>query len=212
MKTFTEFFQIQALKDKLPFGLDFEIKPASSTVTESVGRFDFPVLEDLTSREAWFFEALESLNGNRTSELQLILRGLGRKLQKACEIKSLKEAINLLFEPGDEMIELEAYQDFTDANQAEIDRVVELFRITQDENSINWLRVTFFLLSRVTTDWSLGDTASLTNKEIKEILAFITKEINGGVIPEPVTESESLEEEEGKKPAQSATGRRSTGK
>jgi hypothetical protein len=211
MPTFTEFFQIQALKDKLPFGIDFEIKPVTSGVTEEVGTLSFSVLNDLTSREAWFFECLESLNGNRTSELQLVLRNLGKKLQKACGIKSLKEAINLLFDPSDEIIDSQPYQDFSDENQGEIERLIELFRISQDSNAVNWLRVTFFILSRTTTEWTLGDTVSLTNKQIDEILAFISKEANGGVVPEPKEEVTEAEDSEGKK-RKDATGQKSTGK
>lgn len=197
MATFTEYFQIQALKDRLPFQIDFEIKPTTSEHMEVVAGFEFPVLNDLTSRESWFLEAVESLNGSRTNELQLSLRNLSRKLQKACDLESVSDAVNLLFNPTDELVATESYQQFNDDNDKEIRRLVELFRLAQDSNAINWLRVTFFILSRVRSDWSLGETAGLTNKQIQEIITFISKEANGGILPEP-SEEEPNEESEGK--------------
>lgn len=206
---FKTFVNNQALQDKLPFGITFDISPTASGVAETVAGFEFPVYDELLSREAWFFEAIESTNGSKTSELQLSIRALGKKLQTACSLETLAEAINQLFDPTDEIVNTKEYQDFTDVNLQDIDRVVELFRLSQNNQAINWLRVTFFILSRVDAEWTLGKTAALRNSQIDEIISFISKEANGGVLPEAV-EAEEVESEG--KTGLEETGASSTGK
>ena len=199
MPTFTHFFQIQALKDRLPFGIDFDIKPITGDTTQQVGRFQFPVLNELTAREAWFFESLEVLNGEKTSELKLLIRNLGKQLKSTCKLKSLREGIDNLFEASEELLNSPEYESFLEANEQEIDSLVELCRIVQGENSVGWLRVTFFILSRSTGNWTLGDTVSMTNSEIKEILDFISLEANRGVVPASEPQEEEKEGGEEKK-------------
>lgn len=207
--TFTQFIQQKALEDKLPFGIDFEIAPNSSEVTTTVAGMEVPVYDELLTRESWFFEMLETLNGSKLSELQLVLRKLVRGLKKACDLESLEQASNYLFNPPSELVETEAYQTFNDANQSEIDSLLELSKLAQNTQAINWMRVTFFILSRVDGDWTFGKTAALRTSQINDIIAFIAKEANGGIEPanEPVEETE-VEGKSGK----DATGSKSTGK
>ncbi|MGV2830587.1 hypothetical protein [Myxosarcina sp. GI1(2024)] len=215
MTTFLEFTQNQALRDKLPFSIDFEISPAENGVTENVAGFEFPVYDELLSREAWFFEAIESMNGSKTSELQLAIRNLAKKLMTTCGLESMSDAIAQLFEPSEELVVTGEYQKFEDDNATDIKRLVELFRLAQNNQAVNWLRVTFFLLSRYDAEWTLGKTASLRNSQINAIIKFISKEANGGVDPQALQSEEAqndAEEAPEGKAGVDATGVSSTGK
>ena len=79
MVTFAEFVQTQALKNKLPFVINFQIEAKlNGDVRSIVAGFDVPVYNELLAREAWFFETLESMNGSKTSKLHLMLRSLAK--------------------------------------------------------------------------------------------------------------------------------------
>ncbi|MGL6342579.1 MAG: hypothetical protein ACRC80_25980 [Waterburya sp.] len=210
MPTFTERFKIKALEDRLPFNLDFEIRQVKSDVTEEVAGYSFPVLNDLTSGESWFFESIESQNSGRISDLTLSLRSLAKKLKEACKLESMKVASEQLFNPSEEVLNSVEYEEFIEANYKEIDRITEASRLAQDSSTMDWLRVTFFMISRIDGSWQLSDSAMLTKSQIESILSFVAKEANKGVIPEPVETEEETEEVEGK-PTTDKTGTKSTG-
>ena len=94
MVTFAEFVQTQVLKDKLPFDINFQIEAKlDGDVGKSIAGFDVPVYNELLAQEAWFFETLESMNDSKTSELQLMLRSLAKKLKTACELETISDRL-----------------------------------------------------------------------------------------------------------------------
>lgn len=187
-QTFSSVFKIKALQDKLPFGLDFTIRQVTSEVTENVAGFQLPVINDLTSGETWFFEGVESINKSQINEASLGLRSLAKKLQVACSIENLDTAIGLLFEPTDELAESNQYSQFIEDNYQEIKRLAELSRVANNTASKEWLRLTFFLLSRYDGNWQISDTAMLKQTQIDALNEFILREASGGNIESVVSD------------------------
>ena len=68
---------------------------------------------------------------------------------------------------------------------------------TNDKAFINWMKVTFFLLSRV-GEWTFEDTMGLLKSEMDQLLEFIELENNGGekpkleIVPEEEDDNEDL--------------------
>lgn len=211
MPTFKEFCDVRALQDKLPFGLDFEIKPVSNGVSEEVAGLTFGILNDLTARESWFFETLESLNDKRVSDLRASMRTLAKKYKDTFEIDNLAQAAEEFLSPPEDIAVSEAYELYCEQNLVEIERLVELSRIAQNPQALNWLRATFFILSRSTDEWTLGDTAGLTNTQLNSILALIAKEANGGVEPQLFEPDEIEGTEVGDSEGKDEIGQASTG-
>lgn len=202
MSTFSSYFQIQALRDRLPFNIDFEIGQVKSEVTETIAGMEFAIKGDLVSRESWFFGIIEELNSGKTQEATLQLRTLASKLAKDLEFEgkeALPKAVEILWSGSEDYIDDQRYLDFLEENQADIQNLLELLKVSQNVQALNWLRVTFFILSRVTSNWSIGDTAGMTNDEISQILNLIAREANGGVDPETNTDAPvEVVEDEGK--------------
>ncbi|MGL5076367.1 MAG: hypothetical protein ACRDBG_11130, partial [Waterburya sp.] len=76
-------------------------------------------------------------------------------------------------------------------NAEAVDEVVNAFGIANNTTILNWLRVTFFIKSRINPEWEASDTNGLKGSDIALILEFIATEANGGSVPE-VSEDESL--------------------
>ena len=194
---FKEFVSTKALESKLPFDIDFEITPDfGSVTTASVGGYDIPTFNELLSRECWFYELLGSQLSNRRQDLQIQLTLLSQELKSKCGLERLGDALSLLLgsvpegaEPKKKK-ELQAILDSTDyenfllANTQELHKLGEMNKLIDDDITINWLKVTFFMLSRYSGEWTLGKTAALPTSRINEIVAFIAKESNGGKEPE----------------------------
>jgi hypothetical protein len=196
--SFSEFIKSKAVTARLPFDIDFDICPCSDFErSERVAGFDFPVFNELLTREAWFFELLEEANSASNKKFKVAIKTLSAKLQLALGLESQAEALQMLLEPTPEQVADGKYDDFMIDNSVEVEEVVDLFKQTQDNLAFNWLRVTFFMASRLNPSWTLGDTANLRKSQIAAILEFILLEANGGVIEEPMTTT-SGEGEEGK--------------
>jgi hypothetical protein len=187
--SFSEFIKSKAITARLPFDIDFDICPCSDFErSERVAGFDFPVFNELLTREAWFFELLEEANSASNKKFKVAIKTLSSKLQLALGIESQTVALQMLLEPTAEQIADGRYDDFMIDNSVEVEEVIDLFKQTQDNLAFNWLRVTFFIASRLNPGWTLGDTVNLRKSQISDILAFILLEANGGVIEEPITE------------------------
>lgn len=199
--TFSSYFQQQALLDQLPFQIDFEISQVESETYEEVAGMQFSIVNDLVAREEWFFTAIETLNSSRVKESSAILLGLSTRLKETLNLSSLEEASNLLWEGSEDYKDNEDYIRFFADNSDKIQELIESMQLAQDSTALDWLRVTFFILSRVTSDWSLAKTVGLKSSEIANIIQLIIKEANGGIEPAPAEdelEGENLVEAEGK--------------
>jgi len=75
------------------------------------------------------------------------------------------------------------YESFLLSNTSELQRLGEAAKLVEDDLTIDWLKVTFFLMSRYSGEWTLGKTAALTTSRIKQIVDFIELESNGGKLP-----------------------------
>ena len=180
-------------------------------MSEEVAGLTFGILNDLTARESWFFETLESLNDKRVSDLRASMRTLAKKYKDTFEIDNLAQAAEEFLSPPEDIAVSEAYELYCEQNLVEIERLVELSRIAQNPQALNWLRATFFILSRSTDEWTLGDTAGLTNTQLNSILALIAKEANGGVEPQLFEPDEIEGTEVGDSEGKDEIGQASTG-
>lgn len=201
LKTFSQYFQQQALIDNLPFKIDFELTTISDhDLTEFAGGLEFKLINDLNSREEWFFSSIESINSTKVKAATMLLRNLTIELQSALDLETAEEAQTILWEGSEEFATDSRYVQFHQENGAKIEELLELLVLAQDNRALNWLRVTFFILSRSTSDWSLSQTAMLKSSAIDEIVNLIIRESNGGVDPEPVSEDESTSSVEDSEP------------
>lgn len=216
MVSFREFVKNKALQDQLPFDIDFDLEPLSSNVpTELIAGLLIPKYNELLTQEAWFFESLETLNTNSRTVGQRMLRKLCKSLKVACELETLEAAVTQLFNPSPDIANSQAYLNWEDANEDLIDEMISGLKATQTALAMEWVRVTFFLASRYDSNWTHNDTARLPESQREEIARFITKEANGGVMPEsePVATGSVATEPEGKEPPAlpEKTGETSTG-
>lgn len=210
MPTFSELVKNKAIESRLPFGVEFEIKPEFPNVpTETVAGLEIPVFKELLVQEAWFFEVLAEATNNRKMELQTAYTTLVTEFKKFMCFDTYKEAYENLFSPSEEVREDSLFQEFNLINQDKILRISELVNLMNNDQVANWMRVAFFLASRVGAEWSdLGKAARLRVSQIKELSDFILKESNGGVMPEPEPEpeTETDTEDEGKDTQLSLSG------
>jgi hypothetical protein len=195
MPTFKELIKSKAIEDRLPFGIEFEITPDFNGVpTESVAGLNIPVFNELLVQESWFFEILEEATGNRRAELGSMYRALILEFKKFMQYGSYKEANENLFVPSEQLQEDPLYQEFVSLHAEDFNKIVDLVALMNNDKIASWMRVAFFLASRVGEEWTdLGRTARLRVSQIKAINDFILKESNGGVMPKPEMEPESEE-------------------
>lgn len=209
--TFSEHIQQLALSDQLPFSIGSISPDFENPVIESVGGFQIPVFNELLTRESWFFEKVTEANVKRQTELRKILRDVAKRFKETFKLEmTLAQVIELMFAPTPEIENNPLYDAFNEENEEAIARYLELARVIQSDVAISWFKITFFMLSRYSGNWDLSNTASLRGSQISAILAFITKEANGGVVPEPVEIVETEEETEGKQLPPAKTGRKSS--
>jgi hypothetical protein len=213
---FKEFVKSKSLESKLPFELDMEVSPEfGDQPTEKVAGFELPKFGELLSRETWFLELLDSQLANRRSELQIALVQLSAKLKKELGLDNRNDALSLLFgnlpddcqDPQDKkakerkerytkLLESDEYDEFILTNTEELNRIGELAKLIDSDITVNWLKISFVMLSRYDGEWSLGKTAGLPTSKINELTNFITREANGGKDPEPQPQIEQSEEED----------------
>ena len=201
MKTFSQYFQQQVLIDRLPFRVDFELSPISSDVKETISGLEFSILNDLVSREEWFFSSNEALNSSKVKESSTLLRTLASKLKTALDLESIQEANEILWNGSEEYQKDPRYTEFYADHSDQVIELIEGMQLAQDTQAMDWFRVTFFILSRCTSEWSLSKTMQMRSSEIQEIISLIIKEANGGVSPDEIQDDnigEVINEGEGK--------------
>ncbi len=184
---FTEFVKSKALESRLPFAIDFEITPDTSNAPiTTVAGFEFPTYNELLSREQWFFEILGSSNGNRRIDIQIELNLLAKDLKDSCKLPSLSVALESIARPSQELSDTEEYQDFLLRNASRLQKIADLANLLENDLAVNWLKVTFFIMSRVNAKWTMGQSAALRPSQVNQILSFINLELNGGVEPSAI--------------------------
>lgn len=184
---FTQFVQSKALESRLPFNIDFEITPDTSNAPKTlVAGYEIPTFNELLSREQWFFEILGSSNGNRRIDIQIELNLLAKDLKDRCKLPTLAIALQSVASPSAELSESEEYQDFLLNNASRLQKIADLAGLLENDLAINWLKVTFFMASRVDSTWTMSKSAALRPSQVSQILEFINLELNGGIAPEPV--------------------------
>lgn len=214
MPTFKELIKNKAIEDRLPFGIEFDIKPDFPGIpTETVAGIQIPVFKELLVQESWFFELLEEATGNRRNELGSMYRALILEFKKFMAYDTYKEANDNLFNPSEELQEDPLYQEFVALHSEDFNKIVDMVNLMNNDKVASWMKVAFLLASRVGEEWSdLGKTARLRVSQIKELSDFILKEANGGIMPEIETEAPLDSEPESGKELSAATEEPTSGK
>lgn len=221
--TFQELIKSRSLAANLPFDIDFEVRgDFGQYPVENVAGFQIPVINALLSQEDWFFNELAAAYGNRANEYYSKLRKLTRDFRDALGISeiinedgtkltALEVASELLNNPSEEIKDDPRYEAFEVANEQRVVELAEIARTLISPIVTDWIRVTFFLKSRVSPSIELGDVSTLTKEKLQALVKFITREINEGVDPELPTEAEEQTSEELGK-SQKTSGKALTGK
>jgi len=204
---FKQFVTTKALESKLPFDLDFEISPDFGDCSkEKVAGYEIPKFNELLSREVWWFELLGSQLGNRRQELQINLTLLAQELKSKCGVERLSDAMSLLFGSIPEenknkkqlqsVLDSPEYENFLLNHTQELQKIGEMAKLIDDDITINWLKVSFFMVSRYDGEWTLGKTAAMPTSRINELVKYIELEANGGKLPEAPAIAPTAEDEE----------------
>ncbi len=224
MTTFQELIKSRSLAANLPFDINFEVRgDFSNYPIESVAGFQVPVINGLLSQEDWFFNELAAAYGNRANEYYSKVRRLTRDFRDALEIKekinedgtklsAFDVASELLGDPTEDIKSDPRYEVFEVTNEQRVVELSEMYRTLVSSTVLDWLKITFFLKSRVSPSIEMGDVSSLTKSKIQELNKFITKELNEGVDPEVIVIPESQETESGKEQSTKISGKQLTGK
>jgi hypothetical protein len=205
MMNFAEILKSQAIKEQLPFDIDFQFSTRAfkNAHKEVVGGFEIPILNELTVFESWWLGYLDSLAGNSLMDVRLEWRGLALSLKQELNLSfTISEcAVLITGQLSEEMAgrpEYEAvinsaeFEDWTFRHEQSYNKLIKLNQLSQSPTILNVLRITAFMKGRVNPDWDTLDSLSLTLSQSKAIMALITKEANGGV--EPANEEEQEDE------------------
>lgn len=198
MTTFTEFVQNKALSDRLPFAVDFDMGIIESDKTETIGRYEIRLQDDLTVGESWFFGLIQDFQNSNTTEFQLLIKVLADKLKKAMKLDSVAEAGKYILTPKPEWSDSDDYLKFNISNKSDLDRVMSLYRLLNNDLATDMLLITFFMKSRYNTEWTTGNTASMGVNQLRKVKDLIKLEANGGIDPDEVIETEDDSESEEK--------------
>lgn len=80
-----------------------------------------------------------------------------------------------------EVLDSEAYSNFFINNTESYQKIADLTKLVENDLSIKWVIVTFFLMSRFDGDWSFDRTARLPMSVIDKVYEFYKKEANKGL-------------------------------
>ncbi len=192
MTTFYEFLSDQALRDRLPFTIDFDIRPVDTedtTPTKTIGKLTFPVLDSLLPREIWFFDAIDEASGSNAAQARLeqILVSMAKELSAACSVESLVDALRYVYNTPEDIQEHENFDKYLNATSSLRSELVTVSKNLSND-SYTWLKVTFFIMSRIDSNWDVSKTSALMPKVLTEIVDLIESENNGTTTNPPVDE------------------------
>lgn len=105
------------------------------------------------------------------------------------ENESLVEA-EVVVETREEILDT-----FCIAHIGDFQNLLCIMQSMSDETMAQMLQVTFFIASRADTSWDFSDTTTLLPDELEAIKAFISLEMNGGVVQAENTLVQAEEEE-----------------
>lgn len=196
MTTFFEFVQSQAIKDRLPFPIDFDLLRVESDTKVKVGKYEIALIQELTVIESYFFDLLQEHAAGKSREFSLIVNTLAERLKQAMGLEcSRVEAAQYLAQSKDEWLDDPAYLAFSSDNAEEIILFNSLLRQTQSTYANDMLMVTLFMLLRCDQNWSLGKTASLGTATLAKIRELIVAEASSD--PDvPLEASDEAEDED----------------
>ena len=181
--SFNQVLKNLQLDSALPFGLELTFEPMTGYPTETVAGIEIPVMNDLTAGEELFFGKLEEAKRMTASEFQTLIRILSEKLRRVMNVESIAEAAKYVILPKEDWVDDSNYIQFTIDNQSDLAKLITLYNLMDKDTGMDILMITFFLRSRVDSEWSVARTANLgVTKALPAIKAFIVKEANGGMV------------------------------
>lgn len=207
---FKQFVSKMSVDNKLPFDISFDLKPESTNApTKKVAGFDLPVYNELLTRESFFFEQIAAVVSNQSADIRVELILLAQELKDRLSLERLQDAVQLIFgqvestsdnyEELTEKLNSDEYSAFLIENKTRLRKLAESSELSGNNTLLLWLKITFFLLSRYSGEWTLGKTSALRPSQIKALDEFITLEANGGNEPDDVeTLGEGDSEDTGK--------------
>jgi predicted DNA-binding ribbon-helix-helix protein len=201
MTTFFDFIQSQALKDRLPFPIDFDMLKVESDTKVKIGKYDIATISELTVLESWFFDILQEHTAAKSREFSLLVNSLAERLKQAMNLDCSRiEAAQYLAQSKEEWSEDPAYLAFAEENAQDIVQFNSLLRQTQSTHANDMLMITMFMILRCDVPWSIGKTASLGAATATKIRDLIVLEANGNPdeAPEVTEDSEENGEDAGK--------------
>lgn len=180
--TFSQFVQSVGLEGKIPFFIDFQIKPVStSEATSTIAGMTFARIGSLTMKEAFIYEQLERVAGltDARERLTQVVLAMAEELGRATSNSNLVECLGFVYNTPEEVQNhpnFSIYLDQTEALRAEVKELSE----TLSNPFVAIAKATFFILSRVELGkpWGLEDTSNLTNEDLLAIIDFIEEERN----------------------------------
>ncbi|MGL4947078.1 MAG: hypothetical protein ACRC4X_05370 [Cetobacterium sp.] len=188
-----QYIAIAKTEQKLPFDMVVEPEPFESPLQlcEGIGTYKLPVYNELLEREVWFFELVDSTQGDRGLDFQIELTAIAKLIKEKFGIKSTQEAFNRLSTLGKnpDSPDFEAEQDFLYDNLEAFNKLNTMGKVA-DARIANWMKIAFFLQSRVDGNFDWQKITAMRPSVVTQLLTFITKESNGGVLPtvEPIEE------------------------
>ena len=195
---FLEFIQSKAVADRLPFAVDFELLKVESDLTETVGKYEISLINELTIVESWFFDLLQENNDSNRRDFSLLVNQLSESLIQAMNLDiDRTEAAGLLVTGKEEWINDSNFLAFQVDNSELLKEFNSQFRQSQSTTPSDLLMVTFFMMTRCNPEWAPGQTAMLGTSQRDAIKDLIIREANGGVTtpvedPDPQDEAEEV--------------------
>ena len=172
------FLEQIGLQDKLPFSINFQIKPVAPTsASKEIAGLNFPLLGSLTMREIYIFDAIDEYSGYNlnVAKLERILISMVQELSVAIGESDLAKCLQYVYETPDE---IQAHENFTTYLKSTAEARSELLAVSKQLSnpSIAWAKATFFILSRADANWDFEKTTTLSEKDLNAILELIESE------------------------------------
>ena len=132
------------------------------------------------------------------------------------DVISVSDAMRFVTNPPPILARSKDYLNFEQVNSADIQTLIDNLKLGQSKIGVEWLKITFFMLSRIDGEWTHSATGGLRESQLNAISEFITLETNKGVkmdAPEESgTDTDTEPETEGKDSSEQPVSIESTGK